>query len=205
MAFCNSCGANLEAGAKFCNKCGATQTGAPASTPVPAATQPAQSSSGLKIVLIVVGVLVALFIVGVAGTAFVGWRIAKSTHVRQDGNNVKVETPFGTVESTDNPSEAAKSLEVDMYPGAELVKGTTVDMTIAGTHTSAADFETSDPVAKVAEFYKSKYPGANIVSSNGDQFSLVAGDKNNLVTINVEPQEGKTRIHMARVMSKSSN
>ena len=64
MAFCNSCGATLDAGTKFCNKCGA---GAPAAS-VPAASTPAAAGtpaqggggSAVKIILIVVAVIVGL-------------------------------------------------------------------------------------------------------------------------------------------------
>ena len=64
MAFCNSCGATLNAGTKFCNKCGAT-----VSAPVPpagASSAPANKggSSALKIILIVVAVIVGLGILG---------------------------------------------------------------------------------------------------------------------------------------------
>ena len=38
MAFCNSCGATLDSGAKFCNKCGTTQPGAAAPSVTPGFT-----------------------------------------------------------------------------------------------------------------------------------------------------------------------
>ena len=164
-----------------------------------ATAAPAQAGGGLKIVLIVVGVLVVLFLIGASTAGFLGWQVAKRARVRQEGNNVKVETPFGTVESTTDPDAAAHNLGVDLYPGADVVKGTTANMTIGGSHTSAAEFETDDPVEKVADYYKSKFPNANVMSSQGDKFVIMNGDKDNLVTINVEAQDGKTHIHIARV------
>ena len=198
MAFCNSCGGTIEAGAKFCPKCGGAIP-AGAVTAAPVTPTPAQSGSGLKIVLIVVGVLVALFIVGTATTAFIGWRIARSTHVRESDGNVKVETPFGTVESTTDSDEAARNLGVDVYPGASAKKNSAANMTIGGMHTVAAEFETGDSPDKVAEFYKSKFPNANFVNAEGDHYSIVSTDKKNIITINIEPQDGKTRIHVASV------
>ena len=201
MAFCNACGGTVEAGAKFCPKCGGAVP-AGAVTAAPVTTTPAQSSSSLKIVLIVVGVLVALFIIGTAATAFIGWRIARSSHVRESNGNVKVETPFGTVESSADSDEAARNLGVDVYPGASAKKNSAANMTIGGMHTVAAEFETDDSPAKVAEFYKSKFPNANFVNAEGDHYSIVSSDKKNIITINIEPQDGKTHIHIASVTGK---
>jgi hypothetical protein len=69
-------------------------------------------------------------------------------------------------------------------------------------HTAAAEFESSDPASSVAEFYKSKVPGANVVSSNADHYSIISTDKKNMLTISIEPRDGKTRIHIARVTGK---
>jgi flagellar basal body-associated protein FliL len=183
--------------------CGAAvpATASSASVPVPA-SQSAQSSSALKVILIVVGVLVALCIVGVGATVFVGWRIARSSHVRERDGNVRVETPFGTVESSENAEDAARNLGVEVYPGAKVLKGTASVATIGGMHTAAAEFETSDPADKVADFYKSQLPRANVVSSNEDHYAIISTDKKNMITVNIEPQDGKTRIHIANVTGK---
>ena len=210
MAFCNSCGAAMESGAKFCMKCGAANpaAGAAASTPSVAAAAggapaaPAQSSSALKIILIIVAVIVGLGILGVGAIGVIGWRIAHSTHINQKNGEVKVETPFGTVESTADPNEAARNLGVDLYPGATVVKGTTANVTFGNTRSAAADFETSDSISTVTDFYKSRFPGANVMSSDADHCTIVAGDKEKLTTIVIEPKEGMTRIHIARVTGK---
>ena len=44
MAFCNSCGATLDGGAKFCTKCGATQ---PALQPPHSRVHPCRGRSWL--------------------------------------------------------------------------------------------------------------------------------------------------------------
>jgi hypothetical protein len=54
----------------------------------------------------------------------------------------------------------------------------------------------------VAEFYKSKYPGAMFSSSETNHFSLVAGGKQDITTINIEPEDGKTRIAISRITGK---
>ncbi len=206
MAFCNSCGSSMETGAKFCPKCGTPAPAAVAGAAAPAAAAaaaapvaPAQSSSAVKIILIVVAVLVGLFILGAGAVGFVAWRIAHRTHVVSRNGEVKVETPFGSVESTENPSEAAHSVGVELYPGATVAKGGSANMTIGNIHTATVQLETSDSPATVNEFYKAKFPDANVMSSQGNHYSIVSGDKNNVITINIEPQDGMTRISIAKV------
>jgi hypothetical protein len=204
MAFCNSCGATLDAGAKFCNKCGTTQpTAAPSSsTPVAMTSTAPKSNSALKIILIVVAVIVGLGILGVGVASFVAYRIATHTRVHNRDGNVRVETPFGTVQTSTDPDEAARNLGIDVYPGAQVVKGSSSNMNMGNMHTASAEFESSDPVSSVAEFYKSKLPGANVISSAGDHYSIISTDKKNMLTINIEPRDGKTRIQIARVSGK---
>jgi len=83
-----------------------------------------------------------------------------------------------------------------------VVKGTSANMTFGGMHTAAVEFESADPASTVADFYKSKFPNANMMSANGDRYTIVAGDKNNMTTITIEPKGGKTRIHIAKVSGK---
>ncbi len=129
MAFCNSCGATLDPSTKFCKKCGApnvAQVSAPGPVPVAASAAgppgSGQSSGALKVILIVAAVIVAVGILGMATLGIITWRIAKSSHVRQEGDHVKVETPFGTVESTKDPEAAVRNLGVELYPGAQVLK-----------------------------------------------------------------------------------
>jgi hypothetical protein len=200
MAFCNACGATVEPGAKFCPKCGAAVPAAATASTAPAT--PAQSNA-LKVILIVVAVVVGLCILGVGTATFIGWRIARHTRVEQDGSKVRVETPFGTVESTDNSDDAARNLGIDVYPGARARKGSAASVTMGSMHTVAADFETDDPPERVADFYKQRLPHANIAVSDEKQYTIISNDKKNMFTINIEPQEGKTLIHIANVSGKA--
>ena len=211
MAFCNSCGANIAPGTRFCNKCGAavlTSSPAPAaaSSAPPAVSSPAPASGGgaLKAILIVVGVIVLFIILGVTSIAFFAWRVAHHTRVRHDGDNVKVETPFGTVETTKDPQDAARNLGVDLYPGAEVLKEGSVSMTFGTVHTAALNFETSDSVDKVCSFYKPKFPNATVVTSEADQCTIVSNDHKNMITINAKIQSGKTRIAITNVSSSDA-
>ena len=146
--------------------------------------------------------IVVFGILAVGAVSFIGYRIARHSRIHNENGNVRVETPFGTVNTTTDPDEAARNLGIDVYPGAEVVKGTTSDMTMGNMHTASADFETSDPVSTVGEFYKSKVPNANVVSSTGDHYAIISTDKKNMLTINIEPKNGRTRIHIAKVSGK---
>jgi flagellar basal body-associated protein FliL len=206
MAFCNSCGATVDASTKFCNKCGAAVPAAAATPSIPIPPpQSAQGGGALKIILIVVAVIVGLGILGIGTAAFLLHKTIKTisqTHIEERNGNVRVETPFGTVESSEDADAATRNLGVEVYPGAKALKGTASVATIGGMHTAAAEFETSDPADKVAEFYKSQLPKANFVSSDGDHYAIMSTDKKNMITINIEPQNGKTRIHIANVSGK---
>jgi hypothetical protein len=208
MAFCNSCGATLNPGTKFCNKCGAA-VAAPASTPGVASTAatpppaPTGGSSALKIILIVVAVIVLIGILGIATVGIIGYRIAKSSHVSQNGDHVKVETPFGSVESSKDPDQAAKDLGVELYPGAEVQRNGASSASFGGIRTVTAVFETSDAPDKVCTFYKSKFPGAMVTTSEQNRCTIVSNDRRNMVTINIEAGGNNTRLQITNVTKKS--
>jgi uncharacterized OB-fold protein len=203
MAFCNSCGATLEPGARFCPKCGSTApvvAAVPATVP-PAPATPSQGSGALKVILIVVAVVFVLGILGIGTLVFVVRRVAQNSHVRNKDGNVRVETPFGSVQSTNDPNEASRNLGIDLYPGAHVLKGNTAS--IGGMHTVEAEFETDDSAEKVMAFYSSKFPNANVTTKDQNHYAIVSTDNNNLITIKIEPEESKTRIKIANVTGKN--
>ena len=210
MAFCNSCGATLNPGTQFCNKCGAPAAAGPSTSGV-TSTAPAPApvstggSSALKIILIVVAVIVLIGILGIATVGIIGYRIAKSSRLSQNGDHVKVETPFGSVETSKDPEQAAKDLGVDLYPGAEVQRDGASSVSLGSVHTVTAVFETSDAPDKVCSFYKSKFPGAMVTTSEQDHCSIVSGDKKNMITINVEASGDKTKVQITNVTKKSSD
>jgi RNA polymerase subunit RPABC4/transcription elongation factor Spt4 len=198
MAFCNSCGAAIEANGKFCPSCGKPAATAGAAV-VPPATPGAPKSGGgaLKIILIIVAVLVVIGIIGMAGVTYVGYKIAKGVH--RDGNKTRVETPFGTVETNQDPQEIARRTGVDVYPGAKALAGGVVSSTIGGAKTVAANLETEDSVDQVAEFYRSRFPNAQVSQGGGDRYNIVAGDEHRMTTIGIVGMGGKTHISLAVV------
>ena len=161
MAFCNSCGSTLNDGAQFCSKC-RTPVGAPAAAaPIPAPTR--AGNNALKTVLIVIAVIVGLGILGVAAAGWVAYHFAKGTHVSQNGNQVKVETPFGVVETSKDADQAAHNLGVDIYPGAEVRQEGAAVANVGSIRTVTASFTSDDSADKVCTFYKSKLPARNRV------------------------------------------
>jgi hypothetical protein len=214
MAFCNKCGATIGAGTRFCNQCGtpilaSTIPGPATGTTIPTApvqVSPTQgSNSALKVVLIIVGIVAVLGVLGLASAGFVAWRIAHHTRVHQEGDNVKVETPFGNVETTKDPDEVAGNLGVDLYPGAEIRKNGAASTSFGPIHTVAVTADTDDPVDRVSAFYKSKFPNAMVTTSDSGHCTIVSNDHKNIVTINIEAAGDKTKIQISTVHKGSSD
>lgn len=154
MAFCNSCGAQL-----------ATEHYSAANA---AKVAPARSKSSLVIVL--------LGILGLATIGFVGYRFAKSAKVSQKGDNMKIETPFGTVETSVDPQKVADELGIEIYPGAQVQKAGTASVTLGSLYSVTAICESDDSVDKVCDFYRSKFPGANVASSNQNHCTIIRAE-----------------------------
>ncbi len=213
MAFCNSCGAALAPGTKFCNKCGAAVAAGPATpgamlSPLPPAP-PASSggdSSTLKIILIIIAVVVGIGILAIASIGFIGYRFARNAHVTQEGDHVKVETPFGSVETSKDPAQLAKDLGIDVYPGAQPQKNGSASVSFGNMHTVTASFESNDSVDQICSFYKSRFPNASVSSSDQNHCTIVSNDrKGNMVTINVQRSGDISKFAIASVTKKSSD
>jgi hypothetical protein len=167
--------------------------------PTPARPQ----SSGLRTFLIVAAVLAGIVILGIVASVIVGMHIARHSRVTQDGNKVKIETPFGTVESNQDADEVARNLGVDVYPGARPIKNGSAIAAIGGMKTATAHFETDDPAGKVADFYKTKYPNATF-NQSGDQYSIVQTNQEGALTITITPGNGANQITITNVQKGGS-
>jgi hypothetical protein len=161
-------------------------------------------SSALKIILIVVAVIVGVGVLGMVTCGVVVHRALKSTHVSQQGDHVKAETPFGTFETSKDPEQVAKDLAVDLYPGAEMQKNASTSVTMGSIHTVTAVLESSDSVDKVCAFYKEKFPNATVTSSDQNRCSLVSNDQKNMITINIEAEGDSTKLQITSVSKKSN-
>jgi hypothetical protein len=202
MAFCNSCGVALDPGIKFCNKCGAAVSGSAPGAVAPAAPPVATQGGGsgvLKVILIVVGVFVILGVLAVSTVAFIGWRVARNMHVKQEGDHVKIDSPFGSVETSKNPEEIARDLGVDIYPGAQPMKNGSATASFAGIKTASAVFKSSDSVDQVSAFYKAKFPNAMVATSDQNRCKIIAQDEKNMTTIDIQADDGQTKIQITHV------
>lgn len=221
--FCTKCGASVPDGMAFCTACGAPVTAPVANTPVayvpaasnapaagpygqPVAVAPAATggNSALKIVLIIVAVVVGLGILVVAGIGFIGWRIAKTAHVSNDGKNVSVSVPGGGTYSAGNITVTASDLGVDIYPGATQQQGAVRVSTPNGSAITAV-YVTSDAMDKVVDFYKNKL-GTGVSVYQSDKSAMLSSNSDDkkdsvIVTISAE-SNGQTKV--AIMHSKSS-
>ncbi len=203
MAFCTGCGTQLDAAAKFCNKCGTAVPAAvapPAAAPTAAAAprmapaQPAAPASGgssaLKVIVIIFLVIVGL---GILGSAVAGYFIYNAAQ------RAKADLRQGiTVNSSQDATEVAKQLGVDVYPGAKSA-GESSSVSIGGFSTGAAEFSSDDAPDKVADFYRKRYPRSKVNVSSENQQVLVIPGHHGMITITVEPDGSGSRIKIASV------
>lgn len=205
MAFCNSCGAQLAEGTNFCSKCGAAATGTPGGIPKPIAPGPppsSGSSSTLKIVLMIVGVVVFIGILGMVTCGIIVHRAIKSAKLSQKGDNVKVETPFGAIETSNDPQKVADELGVEVYPGAQLQRTGTASVTFGSFHTVTAKFESNDSVDKLCDFYRTKFPNATAQSSDQRHCSIVSGAQGNSTTVTVDSSGDGSLLTIVKLTKK---
>ena len=208
MAFCNSCGAPLNEGTKFCNKCGAAVSGVSSAAAQAIAPGPPPSKGGsgaLKIILIIVGIIVLIGVLGMVTCGIVIHRAIKSAHVSQKGDNVRVETPFGSMETSTDPDKTAQELGVEIYPGAQVQKAGTASVTLGSLHTVTANFESSDSVEKICDFYRQKFPSAQVASSDQNRCSIISGDKGNSTTVTVQSSGDGSRFSIVTMTKKSQD
>jgi hypothetical protein len=181
---------------------GAPQSYTPVPMPQPAAPPPAKSgSSALKIVLIVVGIFVAIGVIGAGVVGYGIYRVAHSIHKAADGQ-FSINTSKGVMTANTSNSFTESDLGIAIYPGAEQGKGG-LRMNIAGRSMVSANFLTSDPKDQVIAFYKGKVgPNAqSIMTDNGAQF-VTAASNGDSVTVsiaqNAAMNDGKTQITIIR-------
>jgi hypothetical protein len=179
---CAGCGAALTPDMQSCSSCGAAVVAQPIIAP------PAKSGGGaLKIVLIVVGIIVALGILGLGIIGFIGYRIAKNVHVDPNGR-MTMSTPMGTITTTPIENLSAAELGVEIYPGAESTHGSMRMEMPNGSGVTGA-FLTSDSPAQVLAFYKDKLGSATLhLKINPQEFVEVR------ISTSSNLNKGKTRI-----------
>jgi hypothetical protein len=165
------------------------------------APPPQKGSSALKIVLIVVGIFVAIGIIGAGVVGYGIYRVAHAVHTAANGQ-FSINTPKGTISANTANNFTESDLGIAIYPGAQQGKGG-LRMNIAGKSMVSANFLTSDPKDQVIAFYKDKIgPNAqSIMTDSGAQFVLSASN-GDTVTVSIAQiasmNEGKTQITIIR-------
>jgi hypothetical protein len=64
-----------------------------------------------------------------------------------------------------------------------------------------AQFETSDSLENVSQFYRSRYPNSTISYPNPESQSIVVRSDKGIITIALRNSAGKTQISISRVGS----
>ena len=109
-------------------------------------------------------------------------------HEARSGDDVRVDTPLGSVHVQHN-RETPESAGIPLYPGAKTLhngESASVDLSSflgnKDLHIVAGKWETSDPVAKVQQFYQHRFPdmrvkrckdGVEMHSDHGDNKRVI--------------------------------
>ena len=169
-------------------------------TPSPAAAPTKGGSGVLKVILAIVGVLLLFGVLIAAVVGYVGYRGYKAVKEEKAKlGDIQVQVPGGAgAVSAGDATKIAQQMEVEVYPGAEAQKGGGA-VSMGGFSVAGADFLTSDSPSQVADFYKKQYPKAMVVSEGQDHYSIMVGTSKGMVTVAIQPYEGKTKISIARM------
>jgi hypothetical protein len=165
---------------------------------------PAPKSGGaLKIVLIVVGVILALMILVFGLLAYGCYHIAHQIAHTENGKSTM--SILGTKVTADNSANlTASDLGVDIYPGATPTEGGS-KLEVPNAVVVSGAYLTSDPVSKVEAFYKDKF-GTVVTDFNMGGTAIIVhkvNDKERVtVTATSSGGDGKTKIVIQHTKAK---
>ncbi|HVA62304.1 MAG TPA: zinc ribbon domain-containing protein [Terriglobales bacterium] len=188
MANCTQCGAAAADTAQFCPSCG-LRLPRPAQPPVEEVPAPPRWHRGRRVV---VGFLIAVVVLATAFVITVVYLIRNTTVVTTTKGGSRVEAPFGVVTTTNDPGKLAKSLAIDVYPGAVGEKSAQADLVT--NNMVSLQFHSNDAPRRVISFYHVRYPDATFKSLPGGGYSLVQLNGLDTLTIQATPEKGKTLI-----------
>ncbi|HEY7856110.1 MAG TPA: zinc ribbon domain-containing protein [Terriglobales bacterium] len=178
MPQCSQCGSEVDSASNFCSQCGLRL---PAGEAAAAAHPDEQGSSrwrrGTRVVLTFLAVIATLAVIFVV---FVVYFIRHTTIVTNSPSGSRVEAPFGVFTQSNDPAKLAKSLGLDLYPGAKGEKSAQAEL--AGATLVLMDFRTAASPRQVIEFYHQRYPDA-AAQTKGTQLSLVQVSGSETMTI----------------------
>ena len=173
MPQCSQCGAEVDSASNFCSQCGLRLPAGEAAAELPDEQGSSRWRRGTRVVLTFLAVIATLAVIFVV---FVVYFIRHTTIV----TNSPSEAPFGVFTQSNDPAKLAKSLGLDLYPGAKGEKSAQAEL--AGATLVLMDFRTAASPRQVIEFYHQRYPDA-AAQTKGTQLSLVQVSGSETMTI----------------------
>ncbi|HEV3482145.1 MAG TPA: zinc ribbon domain-containing protein, partial [Candidatus Acidoferrales bacterium] len=161
--FCTKCGAAVSG--PFCGACGAPiqespaqgQNVTPPAAPVSqaaAAPAPVRKGSGVKIVLIVLGVFMLFGAMGVAGIVYVGYRAKQKIAQMEKDYGADSNASSGTSSSSDTSSASVRTFPPSKGSGCRLLEGQEAAR-ILGVAVERAETEASDSEGDLCKYWVS--------------------------------------------------
>ena len=162
-------------------------------------------------VLLVVGIFAAFAVLGIASCVLVAWRARNMVreHVRLNGSgsSLAINTAQGEIKMGQRTGALpnAQIGGVPPYPGSTPVEGGS-ELSFGGLGEIAGQqYETSDPVDKVVEFYRARFTSRLNVVENEGQYRLALSDQSQGVTtidVHRDDGSGKTVIFIGHIGRK---
>lgn len=192
----------MNDGSAFCTKCGAKMApaasvgGGTAAAPAPEK----KSGSALKIILIVLGVILVIGMGAVvAGGLFVRHLVKSSVSTDASGNVTSVNIGGNKIQALKDSALVAREMGVEVFPGATPEDNAASSITLNGVSTTHAQFTTTASMDEVFDFYKTKYPDAQMIDQPESKILMRGSEDKELLTINVTTQDEKTLLHITRI------
>ncbi|MBI3665370.1 MAG: hypothetical protein HY236_03965 [Acidobacteria bacterium] len=189
-------------------------------TPGPGAYPPGPSGSSTgRLVVIVVGVVLAVALLTIGGLVALSYVFASKIRVvttkdragREE--SVKLETPFGRLRVDKHAQVDPKLLGIPIYPGAKPVEedsgGARVDLDLDFADKSlrvvALEMETPDPAEKVIAFYRENAPDFVFSEKSDGKVEFEWKHDQLKKAIGIHARRGNTRISLANIGEPEAN
>jgi len=164
--------------------------------------------------LLILGILVLATVVTiVAGGIYLARNVHVTASKTQQGKDVTVETPFGSLNVREDARLDPKRLGVPLYPGAVLAqdhhKLAKVELNFGndgqGLAIVAGEYTTPDSIDKVREFYRAELPHWMVSEGrHGDvHFSFTEGGYKRMVVL--KERGGLTCIALVSIGAPAAN
>jgi hypothetical protein len=174
----------------------------------PVGVQPVASPGGgsgvIKIILIIVVIFVGLGILAAGGLFWAAHKVKQAIRIQQNGESSTVQIPGMSASSNADAKKVARDLGVDVYPGAKALEGAS-SVTLGSMTVGTAQFETSDPIDKVQQFYTARFPRSQLNTADENSQTLLAMTDKGMLTIVLEREGDRTKINISRTGGKGAS